>query len=493
MAQSDLFDDIPDPDQTEADVSANLQNQVIGSKDWMSRGLAVANQGFNQAANGLSQMTGNPNIGDPRVVQARHISDAMKNIVAGVNATAPEDEDPLDKNIRVSEAISKQMMNISPAIAMQALAKSAQLQQAKQQQDLLTTQIATAKQNQVEKARQDQVNAALGQVVFAKQGPQENGLPTGLISMGTLDPSDPDYAQKALKIINDAKANGDTVMPMSTKDFVNSKDTSAATRAQAVIQKAQLDAQSRLQDIAAKGQSGQMDSRSLSIAMRVSNAVSEGTATLQNITELPLGSNTGVFGIGATPGHSLVQSSVDALRNKMSSDDVRRYNVMVTGLSQNLAAVESAGLMPRGTLVNSLDRIAFRAGDDPKGIDALTKLAEARQIIEKGSATLLASPNYPPALKQQMTDDLARLQTSIPFTMHDVTELAKQQNGAKTTIQDMIQQRLGKEANATSTATPSGPIATEQDIAADMAKYGKSRDDIIAAYKKKGITLSGAQ
>jgi hypothetical protein len=493
MAQQepDPFD-IQDPNDVEAGVSANLQNQVIGSKDWMSRGLAVANQGFNTAANGLSQATGNPDIGDPRVVQARHISDAMKNVVAGVNATSPEDEDPLDKNIRVSEAISKQMMNISPAIALQALQKTAQLQQAKTQQDLLQTQVATAKQNQVEKARQDQVNAATGQVVFAKKGPEENGLPTGLISMGTLDPSDPDYAQKALKIINDAKANGDDVMPMKVTDFINSKDSTAAIRAQALVQKAQLDGQNRLQDILAKGQAGQMDSRSMSIAARVSNAVSLAVPTLQNITELPIGSSTGVFGIGAAPGHSLMQSSVDTLRNSMSSDDVRRYNVMVTGLSQNLANIETAGMLPRGTFINSLDRISFRAGDDPKGIDALTKLAEARQIIERGSRTMLNNPQFPQSLKDQMSQDLAQLQTTIPFTMHDVTELAKQQNGSKATIQDMIRARGLAEASD-NPKVPSGPVATEQDIAADMTKHGKTRQEILDAYKAKGITVGVPQ
>lgn len=492
---SEYQDLLQDPNAMQAQVSAQDNANVAQAPNAFRQGAALQQAGGNQFAQGISQLTGNPNIGDPRVVQQRQISDAMKSILTSVNAASPDNENPLDKNIRLSEAISKQMMNISPAIAMKALQQSAQFQEAKNQQSLLTTQTAGVQQAQAEKARQDKVNAALGTVVFAKQGPTENGLPTGLVSVGTLDPSDPDYAQKALKIVNDAKANGDTVMPMSSKDFVNSKDTTAAVRAQATIQKAQIDAQSRLQDLIAKTQSGQMDSRSLSIAARVSNAVSEAVPTLKNITDLPIGASQGFtpLGIGSTPGKSMMQATVDSLRNKLTPQDMQRYNVMVTGLGQNLAAVESAGMLPRGSLVDSMQRVMFRPGDDnADGIMMMTKLAEARQILEKGSTTMLNNPRFPQPLKDQMSQDLASLTQAVPFTMADVTQLAKNnQKGDKTTIRDVILARQAKEAG-NSPAVPQTASATEADISADMAKHNLTREQVLSAYKAKGIPPPGA-
>src|SRR5579859_2220963 len=144
--QPDLFDDVTDPDALQAGVSAADQTAVDNSRDWASRSIAVSNQGANTAANGLSQVLQNPNIGDPRVVQARKISDAMKTILQDSNQNAPADEDPLDKNLRVSQAIAQRMLGVSPSIALQALAKSQQLQEAKAQQSLLTAQGQEAQQ-----------------------------------------------------------------------------------------------------------------------------------------------------------------------------------------------------------------------------------------------------------------------------------------------------------------------------------------------------------
>jgi hypothetical protein len=236
-----------------------------------------------------------------------------------------------------------------------------------------------------------------------------------------------------------------------------------------------------------------MDSRSTAIAARVVNAVSEAVPTLQNIMDLPLGASEGFtpLGIGAAPGHSILQSSVDTLRNKLTSTDLQRYNVMVTGLAQNLAAVESAGLMPRGSLVDSMQRVMFRPGDSPDGITAMTKLAEARQILERGSQSLLNNPRFPQQLKDEVSQDLTRLSTTIPFTMADVTELAKKTaKGDKTTIGDMTRARQAKEAS-NNPAIPQTPTATEQDIAADMAAHGKTREEVLEAYKRKGIPVPG--
>lgn len=492
MAQSQFndspVDDIQDPQDVQNAVTAQDQTAVQNAHDWQSRSMAVGAQGINVAANGLNQATGNPDVGDPRVVQARRISSAMKAILNDAQSDAPEGEDPLSKNLRVAELVSKRMMDISPAIALQATAHAAQLQQAKEQQAGLQAETAERVQTTAEKTRQAQVNKALGTIVFAKQGePDAKGLPTGLVSVGSLDPSDPDYATKALKLVNDAKASGDNVMPMSSTAFLNSKDNTAVIRGQYQLAAAQERSQAALQAAQAKLQGGQMTGREYMMTSRIVSAADLGSAALQNIMELPIGSNTGTFGVGATPGHSILQSSTDTLRNSLSSKEVQNYNTMITGLTRNLAMIESAGLMPQGSLTESMSAVIGREGDTES--NTLHKLAEARQIIETGVKATLNNPRLPPAVAEEMKDTLARLSTAIPFTQHDVTMMDRAaKGGKKMTIQDVVNARGLNEQAANKTETPMGTTYTEQDIAADMATHNLSREKVLAAYSKKGIS-----
>lgn len=224
---------------------------------------------------------------------------------------------------------------------------------------------------------------------------------------------------------------------------------------------------------------------------RIVSAADLGSAALQNIVELPIGSNTGIFGVGASPGHSVLQSTTDTLRNKLSSQEVQNYNTAITGLTRNLAMIESAGLMPQGSLTESMSSIIGREGDTES--NTLHKLAEARQIIEKGVQATLNNPRLPPAVADELRGSLANLTNSIPFTQHDVTAMDRaQKGGAKTSIQDVINQRLKTEQSANKTDTPMGTTYSEQDITADMQAHHISRDQVLSAYKRKGISPAQA-
>lgn len=493
MAQAqDMYDDVQDPQDVAALQTQQDQQAVQGARTPIQMDLAVGNQGFNQAANQLGQATGNPSVGTPQVVQARKISDAMKAILTDVNSEVGDDADPIDKSLKIAQEVSKRMANISPQMALQGLQQTVKLQEAKNQQALLGAQTTAVRQSTDEKTRQAQVNKALGTIVFAKQGePDAHGLPTGLVSVGSLDPSDPDYATKAMKIITDAKANGDTVLPMSADKFVNSKDSTAAIRGQYQLAAAQERTRAALATAQLKLQGGQMTGREYMMTSRIVSAADLGSAALQNIVELPIGSNTGFFGVGAAPGHSVLQSTTDTLRNKLSSQEVQNYNTAITGLTRNLAMIESAGLMPQGSLTESMSAIIGREGDTES--NTLHKLAEARQIIEKGVQATLHNPRLPPAVADEMRESLASLTNAIPFTQHDVTEMDRTaKSGAKTTIQDVINKRLKTEQATNKTETPMGTTYSEQDITADMQAHNISREQVLAAYQRKGISPAQA-
>lgn len=135
-----VFNDTPDPQDVQNAVTAQDQQAVQKAPDWQGRSMAVANQGFNAAATGLSQATGNPNIGDPRVVQARRVASVMQNIVNDANTNLPDGTDPLDKNLYVAQQVAQKMWDVSPQLAGKAMLQAQQLQEAKSQQAKLTAQ-----------------------------------------------------------------------------------------------------------------------------------------------------------------------------------------------------------------------------------------------------------------------------------------------------------------------------------------------------------------
>lgn len=194
---------------------------------------------------------------------------------------------------------------------------------------------------------------------------------------------------------------------------------------------------------------------------RVVNSANSAVTALQNISELPVDASSGTLGVGASPGTSLFASAKGALTNKMASQDVQDYNTMIAGVSRNLSTIETAGLAPNGSLTNSMDSIQLREGDT--NLTKLRKLAEMRQIIEKGIETNTSNPKLPQEQKDLVANIIQQVQKSIPFTQHDVTALQKAQaKDPNATLQDIIAQNgLNKNAPVqSSTGIAEGSTAT---------------------------------
>lgn len=170
---------------------------------------------------------------------------------------------------------------------------------------------------------------------------------------------------------------------------------------------------------------------------RVMTSANEAAQALANITELPLGATTGVLGVGSSPGHSVLAAGRDALRNTMSDQDTQSYNTMLAGVRRNLATIETTGLAPQGSLTESFSSVELRPGDTQ--VTVLRKLAEARQIIDRGLDIQLADPAVPKELKAVMTKALDTVHKAVPFTQHDVTMLErKQRTKPDMTMEDLI-------------------------------------------------------
>lgn len=142
------------------------------------------------------------------------------------------------------------------------------------------------------------------------------------------------------------------------------------------------------------------------------------------------------------------------LTNKLSPQEVQSYMTMLPGLAKNLAMVESGGLQTAQGLNDVFGKLELREGDT--GYTKLHKLAEYRQVVEKGIEPYLHNPKIPPEQKEEIQQMVDQLRASIPFSHNDVTRLerAHAQNPDMTLQQYIASQGLAKPK------TPAGPTAS---------------------------------
>lgn len=207
-----------------------------------------------------------------------------------------------------------------------------------------------------------------------------------------------------------------------------------------------------------KPQPTNFSGREAQMFQRVVSSANEAAQTIKNITELPEGASTGWLGVGASPGTGILASAKGVLTNKLASQDVQDFNTMLPGLGRSLATIGTAGLAPPGSLTEGFDKLQLREGDT--GYTKLRKLAEYRQIVEKGLETNLDNPRIPKEQKDVVRRIIAVTREAVPFTHSDITQLQRrQQQNPDLTLQDIIEQNgLGKSSGlAAPTNAPSRP------------------------------------
>lgn len=237
--QDDYADEIVDPNQIQANITAGDNTAIVQAQGFAARNAAVQQQAGNLIGQGFSQMTGDQNVGDPRVVQARHIQTAMSQILQASNQNADPNESALDRQERTATAVAAGMANISPQIALKAAQQGVAIQEAKKQQELLTANVARVKQVTAD----DQVGidlkkaSAVYQVHATTVG--KDGLPNitpygDPVPFYNDDGSRNDDFLKTLKQnVENAKASGASSPSWSTVDkFNDSKLTVQTARAQ---------------------------------------------------------------------------------------------------------------------------------------------------------------------------------------------------------------------------------------------------------------------
>lgn len=416
---SDAFDfGMQDPNdmqsQEDQQYGADMANPRLGS----AQGNVIMQRGFNNFAGG-----------SPQVKRAQAMQSAMSQILTSADAQMGDSADPLDKQILIAQGVQRKFADLDPKIAMSANDRLIQLQQAKTQQATLSLnqQEAQLKLNQ-QKLEGGSLNVA---GFDAKTGEYK--------TYGTIDASDPQAAQKLAQYKQVALAGGVSAGILSDDALAKNKDTLAFMKINAGIQEAQIRANAMTQAalIRAQAQGNAMNSRDAMMTNRVFSAANLGATALQNFTELPLGTTGGFLGIGSSPGPSMLQAGMDTLRNKAADETTRAYKTMSAGLERNLAMIEMQGGLQGGQHFSEQigSALAWREGDT--NIDIMRKLAEARQIIVKGTQVYMTSPKLSPQLREVMQQSLSDLAQAVPFTVHDITSyLAAQKKNPGMTMAD---------------------------------------------------------
>jgi hypothetical protein len=196
-----------------------------------------------------------------------------------------------------------------------------------------------------------------------------------------------------------------------------------------------------------KGAGSGLDSRSGALFQRVMSSANEGVSAVDNITKLPTGASSGWLGVGASPGQSIFSSAKGVLVNKLAPQEVQSYMSMLPGLAKNLAMVESGGLQTSQSLNDVFNKLELREGDT--GYTRLHKLAEYRQILEKGIEPYLHNPKIPQEQKDEIQSMIDGVRASVPFTHNDVTGLEQaHQHNPQMTLQQYIASQGLNNANA---------------------------------------------
>lgn len=178
--------------------------------------------------------------------------------------------------------------------------------------------------------------------------------------------------------------------------------------------------------------------------------------TLQNITDLPAESTSGMFG-GKTAG-SLFTAPVEAAANTLTTDSVQRYNSEMGGLGNHLSWMVSGGLSPSVSVQEKFDSILkIKEGDSPATV--LTKLARARQEAENVLAVKMKSRLMSPEMKEMLKGLDDDLKKTIPFTVADVNKWANAKDKKET-----FGQFMGRTIGAEPGSKPQGAGTKEDPI-----------------------------
>jgi len=359
-----------------ADFDIQDPNDVRSAQQQMYAKMA-ANGGAVRAniAQGVNGMMGNP-----QLRQAKQIQDTFKSVLTDVNNTAPDDEDPLARQLRIADQLSRRLSVVSPQLAIKANDRVMQLKQAENQQELLGLQKTKLRNDLTAQTAE----LAGKRTVLAEQPKQDET--DGTWSMpepySILNPNDSDYAEQLAAEMNKAKQEGKMVLPVDADKFfggktqlaVMSNDTksrNADVNAQAKIQAALIAASARRDAAGASGDKPTAkEVNDLNNESRTTYMLGSQVSQLANFIRSNPDAKTASAGVSSSLANLATQAQgflTPSAQQTLDSGDVAtkgpQYKAMVTGLAWIIAR---SGVGSSNRLTNvEIDQARSMLGDNP--------------------------------------------------------------------------------------------------------------------------------
>lgn len=165
---------------------------------------------------------------------------------------------------------------------------------------------------------------------------------------------------------------------------------------------------------------------------------------LNTIMDMPSGANSGWLGMGPK-GTALTTAIAENMKWALSSDEVNQYNTLMMGQARNLANLENYGrTAPSQAQIDSIYQALALRPDGTETVEGkMMKMADFRNTVENALHTFQAmNPRMPPEAARMVSDTLANIRQSVPFTMDDVNALSRAQlKNPRATLKDVMTQR----------------------------------------------------
>jgi hypothetical protein len=258
-------------------------------------------------------------------------------------------------------------------------------------------------------------------------------------------------APDATKIINAYDKNPNTKIDSIVSEQVikENPDLAGKTVAQAIAGNVSVDKQPSSGLSLDKATKGAFQERMR--GEQIIGAFKELKRSTGIIAELPLTVSGGTFG-SRKQSTGFFNAPLNAVANKLTSEQERMYNMASSNVGQTLAIIEAGGLKPaQSQITNYQDKLRWQPTDTP--YTKLFSMADAKAQAFERADVILASPAVPKEQKDLLRKAMDDFNAIIPFEPEDIAKAREKGQS----INDYIKEK--KEKGLKPTAASKGPAA----------------------------------
>jgi hypothetical protein len=239
--------------------------------------------------------------------------------------------------------------------------------------------------------------------------------------------------QRAVEYIDGVSKDTSSLVALRNDQVKRAEDMRFKEREleqQKQLRLAQIEATREAQLARLEAQQGKITQQNM-MAQRAVNSLGGVASALESLSELPVGTTTGLL-----PNLQTKDGFLNYMRNnlgrKISSKEAEMMNTIFTGIGRNLASIEASGAATGLTqLANQMQSgLYINAGiDDPYKV--AIKLADIRRIATENIRPAIESGLMPPGQAKTADALVKRIEQAIPFTTSEVIRSARKP-GAET-------------------------------------------------------------